>query len=302
MELTTIDSPAAARRRLRFALRDAREAAGFTQTAVAERLGWSFSKVNRIENGEVTISAGDLKELMELLGVTNPDTVELLTSYARAARRRGWWDEPRMRPHLTPAMKQLFQFEAEATAIRCFQPTLIPGILQTPDYARTILDFWTDMHEETRLVRQEIRANRSRLVLGEQSTGSPYYLVLDESVILRRVGGSAVMAAQLRSLHDMIAQTNLLVRIVPLAAGAIVAQLGHFTIVDLDGEENAILYQEIPPYDSISGASDVVQQYREAFEQMWDVALTPAESAAFIEAHAAIMQPRSTERKEVRPG
>jgi transcriptional regulator with XRE-family HTH domain len=298
--LTTIESPAAARRRLRIALREAREAAALTQTEVAEQLGWSFSKVSRIENGEVTISTGDLKELMPLLGVTNPDTVELLTSYAGAARQRGWWDQPRMRPHLTPAMKQLFQYETQATAIRSFQPTLIPGVLQTADYARTVLNAWVEMPEETRLIRQEIRANRRDLVFGENSAGSPYYLVLDESVILRRVGGPAVMAAQLRSLHEMIEQANLMVRIVPLAAGAIVGQFGYFTIVDLDGDENAILYREIPPDDNISDAHDVVQRYRRAFEQMWDVALTPTESSAFIEANATIMQPRLTGQSEQR--
>ena len=83
--MPTTDSPAAARRRLRFALRTAREAAELTQAEVADRLEWSVSKVNRIENGEVTISATDLRALMTLVGVTDQDTVEQLTAWARAA-------------------------------------------------------------------------------------------------------------------------------------------------------------------------------------------------------------------------
>jgi transcriptional regulator with XRE-family HTH domain len=286
--LPTTDSPAAARRRLRFALRAAREAAEMTQAEVAERLEWSVSKVNRIENGEVTISATDLRALMALLGVTDPETVERFTSWARTARSRGWWDAPEYRAHLTPAMRQLIQYEAEATAIRCFQPTIVPGALQTPEYARAVLDFWSELSEETRAARQAIRAERHRRLFGDRSA-PPYHLVLDESVVLRRVGGAAVMAAQLRLLLDVIRTSNLYVRIIPLAAGAVVGQLGNFTVLDLSGDENAILYREVPPDDMIRDAHDVVQQYRQAFEHMWDVALTLEDSVTFIEANATML-------------
>jgi transcriptional regulator with XRE-family HTH domain len=293
--LTTIDSPAAARRRLRFALRDAREAAGFTQTTVAERLGWSFSKVNRIENGEVTISAGDLRELMTLLGVTDQKTVEQLTSYARAARRRGWWDDPDHRPHLTQAMRQLFQYEAEATSIRCFHPVLVPGILQTADYARTILDFWTELPEETRNARQAIRVTRRERLFG-RTDRPPYYLVLDESVIMRQVGGPTVMAEQLSVLVDMIRAGHLVVRIVPLVRGAIVGQVGSFVILDLD-DESAILYREVSLDDDSIRENETVARYRRTFEQLWATALTPEESANLIEGHAAIMNASISRQK-----
>jgi transcriptional regulator with XRE-family HTH domain len=286
--LTTTDSPAAARRRLRFALRNAREARQLTQAEVADSLEWSVSKVNRIENGEVTISPTDLRALLALLGITERASVEEFTNYARIARRRGWWDGPELRSHITPAMRQLVQYEAEAVAIRCFQPTLIPGVLQTPEYARTVLDFWSELSEDTRLARQAIRSERrARLFGGKSST--PYQLVLDESVVLRRVGGPALMAAQLRTLLDLMRTANLQVRIIPLAEGAIVGQLGNFTVLDLDGDENAILYREVARDDIIRDTHDLVQQYRQAFDQMWDVALMPEASTAFIEAHAAIM-------------
>lgn len=286
--LSTTDSPAAARRRLRFALRAAREAADLTQAEVAERLEWSVSKVNRIENGEVTISSTDLRALMALLGVTDPETVERLTSWARTARSRGWWDAPEYRAHLTPAMRQLIQYEAEATGIRCFQPTIVPGALQTPEYARAVLEFWSELSEETRTARQAIRAERRRRLF-DDSSAPPYHLVLDESVVLRRVGGAAVMAAQLRLLLDVIRTSKLYVRIIPLTAGAVVGQLGNFTVIDLYGDENAILYREVPPDDIIMDAHDVVQKYRQAFEQMWDVALSLEDSITFIEANAAML-------------
>jgi transcriptional regulator with XRE-family HTH domain len=286
--VATTDSPAAARRRLRFALRSAREARQLTQAEVAEGLEWSVSKVNRIENGEVTISATDLRAILALLGVTDGTIVETLTEYARAARRRGWWDEPDVRPHLTPALRQLIQYEAEASAIRCFQPTLIPGALQTPEYARAVLGFWSDLPEETRVARYAIRAERRGRLFADKS-GPPYHLVLDESVVLRRVGGAAVMAAQLRALLDVVRTANLYLRIIPFADGALVGQLGNFTVVDLDGAESAVLYREVPPDDMISDAHDLVQTYRQAFEQMWDVALSLEDSASFIDSHATLL-------------
>lgn len=286
--MSTTDSPAAARRRLRFALRAARDAAQLTQADVAERLEWSVSKVNRIENGEVTISATDLRAFVALLGVTDQQTVEQLTTWARTARSRGWWDSPDFRNHLTPAMRQLIQYEAEATAIRCFQPTLIPGPLQTPEYARAVLGHWSDLSDETRTARQTIRSERGRRLFTDKSS-TPYHLVLDESVVLRQVGGAVVMSTQLRTLLEVVRTSNLYVRVMPLTAGAVMGQLGNFIVLDLDRDENAILYREVPPDDIIRDAHDVVQQYRQAFEHMWDLALTIEESASFIEANAAIL-------------
>jgi transcriptional regulator with XRE-family HTH domain len=280
--LSTTDSPAAARRRLRFALRAARETANLTQAEVAEQLEWSVSKVNRIENGDVTISATDLRALMALLGVTDRDTVDRLTTWARTARRRGWWDDPAFRAHLTPAMRQLIQYEAEATAIRCFQPTIVPGALQTPTYAQAILDFWTDIPDETRAARHAIRAERRQKIF--HGPDRPIYLLLlDESVVDRPVGGAAVMAEQMRSVLTMARNGDLIVRIVPMIRSAMIGLAGNFTIIDLLGDESAVLYQELLHEDYIRDDRDTVGLYRSAFERMWAAALTPDASVEHIE-------------------
>jgi transcriptional regulator with XRE-family HTH domain len=285
---TTIDSPAAARRRLRLALRSAREAKHLTQAEVAEELEWSISKVNRIENGEVTISLTDLRALITFLGISDGSVVDEMTRDARTARKRGWWDESAYRPHLTPAMQQLIQYEAEAIAIRYFQPTLIPGVLQTAEYAKAVLDFWTELPAETRATRQEIRARRSKALFGQPGRGR-FFIILDESVILREVGGPAVMADQLRFLLDVMKTSAVPVRIVPLADGALISQVGDFTILDLDADENAILYREAALEDNIRDDRETLDRYRRVFEQMWDVALGVDESTRLVEANAAIM-------------
>src|SRR3712207_4146002 len=109
--MSSRESPARARRRLRLALRKLREANGLTQGDVARRLEWSLSKVNRIEIGDVTVSGTDLQALLRLLDVTDEGRVTTLTEHCRSARRREWWDRSDIRPHLNPATLELLQFE-----------------------------------------------------------------------------------------------------------------------------------------------------------------------------------------------
>ena len=139
--MSAADSPAVARRRVRLAVREARENAGLTQGQVAEAMEWSLSKVMRIESGEVTVALNDLKALLAYVHVTDPTTVATLLDSARAAKQRKmWWDEPQYREHLTPSLRQLVQYEVEATTIRGFSMTLIPGHLQITEYATAILE------------------------------------------------------------------------------------------------------------------------------------------------------------------
>src|SRR3954447_8887894 len=113
------DTPAVARRKVRLAIKDARNAKGDTQTDVAEAMEWSLSKVMRIENGEVTISQNDLRPLLSYLGIRDRTVVDDLIRAAKASKqRRQWWDEKRFHESLTPAMRQLIQYEAEASVVR----------------------------------------------------------------------------------------------------------------------------------------------------------------------------------------
>lgn len=282
------ESPAVARRRLRLALRRARDACGLTQTQVAEALDWSLSKVNRIEKGDVTVSSTDLRALLELFGVTDGDQTALMVQDARTARRRGWWDEARYREHLTSATIQLLQFETQASAIRVFQPTLIPGILQTPAYAQSVVDFWQgQLSDEDRAVRLEVRMRRRDHVLTRPDL--PHYLlILDESVLLREVGGPRVTAEQLRALLVSMRERHVVMRVLPLAAGAFM-MLGQVVIFDLGDEENAVLYRESILADEIIHLASHVRFHRQIFEQMWERSLSEEASARLVEARAAML-------------
>jgi transcriptional regulator with XRE-family HTH domain len=282
------ESPAVARRRLRLALRRARETKGLTQGQVAERLEWSLSKVQRIESGEVTVSHTDLRAALALLNVADPDQVNRLIEVARAARRRGWWDQPRYREHLSAPTLQLLQFEGEATAIRSYHPMLIPGLLQTRAYAEAVVNFWQeDLSEADRTARLEVRMHRGVQVF-DRADAPQYLVLLDESMLLREVGGPRVMAEQLQHAADMNERPEVIIRIVLLPDGGR-ALVGPFTVLDLGEEENAVLYREADLGDDMVHTSGTVRRYRRIFEQLWSRALTAEASARLIRARAATM-------------
>ncbi|MFV2085094.1 helix-turn-helix domain-containing protein [Micromonospora sp. LOL_021] len=283
------ESPAAARRRLRLALRRARESAGLTQGKVADALDWSVSKVNRIEKGSVSVSTTDLRALLELYGVVDADRAERLLRDARTSRLRGWWDEPRYREHLTPAMLQLLQLEGEASAIRVFQPTLIPGLLQTREYGEFVLNFWrSELPEADRALRLEARLRRRDQVL-DRPDPPEFHLVLDESVLWRTIGGPRVMAGQFVALLRVARRPNVRVRIVPFADAAIMAMLAPFTLLDFGDEENALLYREGILLDEIVHAAQRIGRHRGYFAHIWDSAHDEATSARLITERAAAL-------------
>jgi transcriptional regulator with XRE-family HTH domain len=283
------DSPAAARRRLRLALRTAREKRELTQGQVAQALEWSLSKVNRIENGDVTVSNTDLRALLTLYGVEPGPTSERMAEDARTSRRRGWWDESRYRDYLTPAMHQLVQFEAEASVIRVFQPTLVPGPLQTRAYAEAIFEFTGyDFSPLERRTRIEVRERRRDQMLGRVDPPG-YLVVLDESVLHREMGGAKVMAGQLQQLLAFTRYPHIVLRVVPFAAAASLATLGMFTILDLGDEENAVLYRESSITDEINHSVDVIGRHRKGFDRLWDSCLSEQASARQIEARSAAL-------------
>jgi transcriptional regulator with XRE-family HTH domain len=263
-----------------------REAKGLAQGQVVAALDWSLSKVNRIESGNVIVSARDLRALLRQLDVADAGRVDQLLKCAKASRRRGWWDEPKYRERLTPAMMQMLQFETEASAISVYQPTLIPELLQTQGYAQSAMDFWShELPAVVRAARLEARMGRRDEVFGRPD-GPEYLVILDESVLLREVGVPQVMAEQLHDLLAFVQKRDIALRILPLSDGALMCSFGSITILDLGKEENAILYREGPLWDDVS---DAAGSMRHLFEQMWEQSLSEEASMRSIEARAAML-------------
>jgi transcriptional regulator with XRE-family HTH domain len=283
------DTPVVARRRVRLALRDAREAKGYTQGQVAEAMEWSLSKVMRIEKGEVNISPGDLRALLDHLDMTDPGEVRRLLDDVRRARAERWTVDPRYREHLTAPMLQLMQYERDATCFRYFNPVLVPAAFQTVRYATAVLGVVIDgSAEDTVKTRIKARIER-RQQLVARNRPPKCLTILDESVLCREVGGPEVMGEQLLELLRLMEHDNIFVRILPFTEPSPIALLGPFNILDMGDGQDAVLYREGPHSDEIVTSRREITNYREIFERLWAGVYSDEDSAWLIEKRADAM-------------
>ena len=284
--MTRAGTPVAQLRRLRGVLRQQRETTGLTQREVADALDWSLSKLIRIEKGPVGISVTDLKALLLQYQITDADRVNELVDMARGARQPAWWDDYRdMAP---PQFIRFLGLESSAIRLRQFQILVVPGLLQTPDYARTLIvpaepvpgrvDRWV-----------QARMNRQKLIGPD---GPEMFFVLDESVLQRSIGGPEVMRGQLLRLLELADQPNVTIQVVPFSAGMHEGMRSSFEIFQMSDAENdfAVLIEQ--PYQDtlIDETSDEVLEYVNIFMELEKVALSPDDSAQLIERVLANME------------
>ena len=296
-------SPTVARRRLRLALREAREKAKLTQQEVAEQMEWSSSKVIRIENGDVTIAPNDLRPLMTFLNIKDRVTTAAMTADAKIARRRqraAWYQKPEIREHLTPALVRLIEYEAEAVAIRYYQVFYMPGPLQTPEYARANLATFEDddIPELQRNHRVEARQLRREVVLSRLGT-LQIYALLDESVLRRPLGGPAVFLEQMREMYRLATEGLITVRMVPFTFDAAITNNATFDLLSLneDDEGSEVLYREIGLADEIVEDRATTRRHHNRFDKIWHDADTEEDTINFMGGRIAELE-ASTRRRE----
>ncbi|WP_084262395.1 Scr1 family TA system antitoxin-like transcriptional regulator [Actinomadura formosensis] len=273
-------SPTVRQRRLRVELRKARDEAALTQEQVAENLDWSLSKVIRIESGSVGVSTTDLKALLSLYAVSDARTAELV-ELARQARQRTWWSG--YRKIISQQYYDLIGYESGAGIIRQYENLVIPGLLQTSEYAREYIGRLiepdragnVEMLVELRMRRQEIL---------ERDEPPQLFFVLDESVVRRMIGGPQAMRHQLRRLIDLANLPNITIEIVPFSAGVNPGLNGSFTILEFSApEDEDVLYLENPQSMRVTrDRPDAVVSYREDFEELRRVSLHPEGSAVLL--------------------
>jgi transcriptional regulator with XRE-family HTH domain len=262
-------SPAVARHRLRLALRRTREATGRTQGDIAKSLDWSLSKLQRIEARENYISTTDLRALLGQLKITDPGLISTLVSEAKVARARSRWDEPRYRDNLTPAMRLFLQYETEATAVRSYQTTIIPGLLQTPEFAAEVFRGFPHLTDREREVRLEVRMGRAAAVFDRMSP--PTYMLLLDDVLLRRDFASrATLVGQLQRLLEYARSGRIDLRIASSTAVIREGAQSPFTLLTIDDEGDSILYREFAEYDALYHDSERIKRYSGVFTSLWD--------------------------------
>jgi transcriptional regulator with XRE-family HTH domain len=279
-------SPTFARRRVRLALREAREAADLTQLEVAEEMEWSLSKVIRIENGDVSIAPNDLKPLLAFLGVKDRARVNALIADARISRMRqhvAWWQKPEFR-HLNDPLRRYIEYEAVATEIRSFYIRYVPGPLQLPDYAAALTGpFVEEMPAEKIDAIIEARRLRHEALLARLDQVA-YYTVLDEAVFQRSTGGPVVFAAQLRELVRLGSEGLVRIRMLPFSLDMPIANNASFDVLSLGrgAMGNEVLYRENGMADELIEDRATASRHLNRFNQLWQVAAGEDETLSYI--------------------
>jgi len=279
--VSSTPSPIVRRRRLGSELRRLRETAGLTGDQVIELLGWaSASKLSRLENGKSRPALGDVEALLRVYDVEPPEYAELLNIAREAAEHTRAW--LRSYSAMTSAQREYAELEAGCAEICEYAPVIVPGLLQTAEYAETMI----------RAARPDITADeverRVRVRLGRQSLLSQddpidLWVVLDEAVLSRPVGGDAVMRAQLERLVEAAALPNVTLQILPFEAGAHAGMDGTFAILDFPEQSDpAVVYAENATGGLFLEKAEELRKYDFIFDHIRAAALRPEESASVI--------------------
>jgi transcriptional regulator with XRE-family HTH domain len=277
-------SPTVRGRRLAAELRRLRERTGLTGEEVAHRLGWSGSKVSRIELHRIGVKRADLRDLLALYGVGEVHREELL-ALADESKQKSWLEV--ITSSFPPENAAYFHAEAEAQSIWNWEPQVVPGLLQTPEYARAVMQLYltmfpspqkeADRRVEARLVRQQLLTRDPPLELS---------VVIDESVLHRRFGDSAVMHAQLMRLAEASELPHVKVRIHLLNGAEPPLPTGAFSFMQFR-DVHDVPMSDIVSVEHLEGSyyleeDEQTFRYRAAFEYLVSRSLDPAASRALI--------------------
>lgn len=233
-------------------LRGLREQSGMTIEEVVEKLSdqggkWSRSKLSRIENREQGVKSFDVERLLDVYGVTDDDVREWILSLAERAGERGYWLA--IRKDLPEDFHELLNVEAALLARRQLETMIVPGLLQTPDYTRALIN-GAEPGLDHEVVERRVLARAARQRVLTRPKPLQYHVILDETILERPVGTSATMSGQLSRLIDAAAMEHITIQVLPRSVGANPALDGPFSILTLP--------EPIPDFGYSEGAGGAV--------------------------------------------
>jgi transcriptional regulator with XRE-family HTH domain len=277
-------SPTVRRRRLAAELRGIRESKGKSGDAVAAALKWSPSKISRYERARTGLRPQEVERLLDYYGVTGPRRT-LLLALAEDAAQKGWWEESEFAESLSDEYRQFIGLEHEASSISIWHVDVVTGLLQTEAYARHIISNYSRVEPVPpgmigRLVR--VRMQRQQVL---DRAGVQLSVILDESVLQRRIGDEAVMYEQLNHLVQESGRQNITLQILPLDAQHTV--FGESFVIFGFGADNDAMLQDVVSTEHLR-TGFTLEGEREtylhaiAFKMLSDAALDPAASRRLI--------------------
>ena len=274
--------PEVRRRKLGAELRALRTAAGLTSGEAARRAGWHQSKVSRIETGTSGVKPADVRLLLDAYEVEDGQLRELLLALAGSgdAEDRPWWHA--YRGVLPPTYRDFISLEFQATGMRTLETSVVPGLLQTPEYARAVTRAAVDGVDEKRLdTLVQVRLTRQGVLRGDP----PLQLsaVLDEAVLRRQVGGPEVMARQLDRLMEAARLPQVTLQVLPFSAGAHIGVTGPFVIFSFSNTSDldVVVLDHLTSSLHLERKEDL-QAYSEAFDTLRLHAMPAEDSSEYI--------------------
>ena len=272
--------PTVQRRRLRAELRKARDAALRKQAEVAAAMEWSPSKLMRIESGQVSISTNDLRALLTYYGVKDKVQVNRLVDLARSTRGASFYDQ--YSDVLKQGFKEYLAYEASASVVRQYEPVLLPGLLQTEEYGRAILEqaigWGSELADKAWAVRQH------RQEIHDRDAPPDMLFVIDEAAVRRNVGKGHTMLHQLERLREHAEQPHVSLQVLPFSRGAHPGMTGSFVMLEFaDATLDDMVHLESVNEITIRDDTDVISRYLDKFHQLEELALSPEESTVLLE-------------------
>jgi transcriptional regulator with XRE-family HTH domain len=252
-------------------LRTRRTELGLTVEDAAKHLLVSASKISRVETGQRNITARDIRDLTALYRLTDEER-ELLAELAVGGKARAWWQPF----NLTYAYSTYVGLEEDATSVRDFTLSVVPGLLQSEQYALAIVrGAYPHMPEEDLRRLVQARLERQRRVL--HVAGTNFTAMIDESALRRVVGGPTVMQNQLKTLATVSELPNVTIRVVPFAAGSLPSPTNKFIILSFDGPADVVFVESLTGQLILERQSDI-EAYHEAYEALEGMALPAGDS------------------------
>jgi transcriptional regulator with XRE-family HTH domain len=277
--MATKPSPTLLRRQLGAELRRLRERTHRTVADVAGGLGWSQSKLSRIETAHIGIRGDDLARLLDEYGVGDKERSRLLALRGQA-RQKAWWEA--YGDALPDAYETLIGFEAEASVISTYEAQVVPGLLQTDEYAKAVT-LADGVYEDPDVLGQRVAVRMARQAVLTRDPPPQLRVVLDEAVLRRPVGGPDVQRRQLMRLVEAAGRPNVGLQVLPFAAGAHRALAGSFIVLEFaDGSDHPLVYCEGMTGGVFRSRPEELRSYLTSFEALRDAALSPARSVEVI--------------------
>jgi transcriptional regulator with XRE-family HTH domain len=265
-------------------LRRLREAIGLTAAGVAAEFGWAESTMTRKETGSIRIKEADLERLLERYGVDEAERIRLRDLARAPVPTPARQEDAHASGALPHVVEDLAELETMATAISIYAAILVPGLLQTPEYANAI--FETNPVPEVEFIGPRMNVRMARQ--GALARKPPKLdVIIDEAVLLRPIGDPEVMRAQALRLIEMSERSNITLRVLLMRVGAHPGLAGQFEILEFgEGRRPPVVFSDGLTGGVLRDNTEAVQRYRACFDALSELASSAPDSLALVQATA----------------